>query len=87
MCSRYYYYHTILHMGELKPEKVNHLPSVTQLMSLRARSVGSISQTYLTVTFHYPFLPIASHGINIPWDIILEMLSRETKMKESQAGH
>lgn len=46
----YHYYHTILHMEELKPEN-GHFLKVTQLVCLRTGLVHSISLIYLTITF------------------------------------
>lgn len=49
--DRYHYYHTILHMGKLKPEKEGHLLKVTQLVSWRTGLVHSIPLINLHITF------------------------------------
>lgn len=49
--GRYHYYHTILHMGKLKPEKESHFLKVTQLVSWRTGSVHSTPLINLHITF------------------------------------
>lgn len=70
-------------MNYMMPEEVSSLPKVTQLVSLRSESSYSIPQIYLTIiVLQNPFLSVTSHGINVPKDTDLEMLSRENKRRE-----